>query len=189
MGEVLVYQIQTYQKTENRKSFEGNVQMTKHKRSMSLKDDLQLNDKTTLKTLSKSTRYPSNPDISHVPNKDPEPLFYPLRQNSLILEYAIDSSHIYELQKIVRSKVAETPIRYLVMKKITDSHALIISCSTYFNDDDAVLKWQRDINNGSIWTNEPIYVFDRESRSLRLPAYMRNSLCLQMHNKKSIIMN
>ncbi|CAH8430342.1 unnamed protein product [Schistosoma bovis] len=117
MGEVLVYQIRTYQKTENRKSFEGNVQMTKHKRSMSLKDDLQLNDETTLKTLSKSTRYPSNPDISHVPNKDPEPLFYPLRQNSLILEYAIDSSHIYELQKIVRSKVAETPIRYLVMKK------------------------------------------------------------------------
>ncbi|VDO87318.1 unnamed protein product [Schistosoma margrebowiei] len=118
-------------------------------RSMSLKDYLQLNDETTLKTLSKSTRYPSNPDISHASDKDPEPLFYPLRQNSLILEYAIDSSHIYELQKIVRSKVAETPIRYLVMKKITDSHALIISCSTYFNDDDAVLKWQRDINNVS----------------------------------------
>ncbi|CAH8497255.1 unnamed protein product [Schistosoma rodhaini] len=189
MGEVLVYQIHTYQKTEKKKSLESNIHMTRHKSSTSLKDELQLIGETTRKTLLKSTRCPSNPDVSHIPDKDPEPLFYPLRQNSLILEYAIDSNYVYELQKIVRSKVAETPIRFLVMKKITDSHILIISCSTYFNDDDAVLKWRRDNNNGSIWTNEPIYVFDRESHSLRLPAYMRNSLCLQMHNKKSIIMN
>ncbi|KAH8855938.1 TBC1 domain family member 2B [Schistosoma japonicum] len=156
-------------------------------RSMSLKDELYFDGEATWKSLTKSSRSPSNPDLTHMCIDDSQLLFYPLHHhhhNSTVLDKDVDSTWGYQLQKIVRSKVAETPVRFLVMK-----NALIISCSTYFNDDDAVLKWQQDKKDNLLWTNEPIYVFDRESRSVRLPAYMRNSLCLQMHGKKSIIMN
>ncbi|KAK4473334.1 hypothetical protein MN116_004496 [Schistosoma mekongi] len=195
MGEVLVYQVVNYQETESRKRSDGKIQTTKHKRSMSLKDELYMNNEVNWKSLSKSTRYPSNPDLSHLCNDETQLLFYPLHHNtSSVHDDDVDDDGInsickYKLQKIVRSKVAETPVRFLVMKKNTNDSALIISCSTYFNDDDAVLKWQQDKNDNLLWTNEPIYVFDRESRSVRLPAYMRNSLSLQIHGKKSMIMN
>ncbi|CAH8429070.1 unnamed protein product [Heterobilharzia americana] len=188
MGEVLVYEVKTYEKLEDQVNDDA-VKLARSKRSMSFGDKMQIDTEVTVKTIKQNKRCPSNPDISPTIECSVEPLFYPLRQDSLILNEAIDSSFVYKMNKIVRSKVSETPVRFLVMKKITDINTLIISCSTYFNDDDAVLKWQRDKSNASIWTNEPIYVFDRESRSLRLPAYMRNSLCLQMHGKKSTIMS
>nr|CAH8822277.1 unnamed protein product [Trichobilharzia regenti] len=189
MGEVLVYQVKTYEKLEDQKS-PAEVKLFKSKRSMSFSNEMEVNSDRMGKALTENKRCPSNPDISPSSESNaPEPLFYPLRQDSLILDEVVNLSYVYKMNKIVRSKVSETPVRFLVMKKVRDSNTLIISCSTYFNDDDAVLKWQRDKNDSSVWTNEPIYVFDRESRSLRLPAYMRNSLCLQMHGKKSIVMN
>ncbi|VDP99196.1 unnamed protein product [Trichobilharzia regenti] len=170
MGEVLVYQVKTYEikliafnciyflvftELEDQKS-PAEVKLFKSKRSMSFSNEMEVNSDRMGKALTENKRCPSNPDISPSSESNaPEPLFYPLRQDSLILDEVVNLSYVYKMNKIVRSKVSETPVRFL----------------------------------SSVWTNEPIYVFDRESRSLRLPAYMRNSLCLQMHGKKSIVMN
>ncbi|KAH8855924.1 TBC1 domain family member 2B [Schistosoma japonicum] len=120
MGEVLVYQVMTYQKAESRKSSDGKIHTTKHQRSMSLKDELYFDGEATWKSLTKSSRSPSNPDLTHMCIDDSQLLFYPLhhhQHNSTVLDKDVDSTWGYQLQKIVRSKVAETPVRFLVMKK------------------------------------------------------------------------
>ncbi|KAF6779445.1 hypothetical protein AHF37_01010 [Paragonimus kellicotti] len=74
----------------------------------------------------------------------PNPMFCPLRRHSRLIESKTDQKlPRLQLQPMLRNKVSETPIRLFVTQRCKDGERVIISCATYFNDDDAVLKWHR----------------------------------------------
>ncbi|TGZ64537.1 hypothetical protein CRM22_006329 [Opisthorchis felineus] len=105
-----------------------------------------------------------------------QPMFYPLRRESRNPDAMRLPTARIHLQAVLRNKVSETPIRTFLTHINKLGESIIVSCATYFYDDDAILKWSRCEGERSIWTNNPIFFFDQASQQIQFPAYMMNTL-------------
>ncbi|PAA93776.1 hypothetical protein BOX15_Mlig002084g3 [Macrostomum lignano] len=90
-----------------------------------------------------------------------------------------DQPYDYNLMLTVRNKVSESPIKCLILTKPGyRGDCYIISCSSRFGEDEAVLKWRRENQDQQIWTNEPIFEVNPITKIIQFPTYMavRNRL-------------
>ncbi|KAF8565469.1 hypothetical protein P879_07981 [Paragonimus westermani] len=117
----------------------------------------------------------------------PNPMFCPLRRHSRLIEPKADRKlPRLQLQPMLRNKVSETPIRLFVTQRNKDGERVIISCATYFNDDDAVLKWHRCKTETMMWSNQPILYYDAVSQQVHFPAYMLNTMRMRRDSSRRI---
>ncbi|KAF5398658.1 hypothetical protein PHET_08045 [Paragonimus heterotremus] len=117
----------------------------------------------------------------------PNPTFCPLRRHSRLVEPKTDRKlPRLQLQPMLRNKVSETPIRLFVTQRNKDGERVIISCATYFNDDDAVLKWHRCKTETMMWSNQPILYYDAVSQQVQFPAYMLNTMRMRRDSSRRI---
>ncbi|CAL8083326.1 unnamed protein product [Calicophoron daubneyi] len=113
-------------------------------------------------------------------------VFYPLRHNPKAVENSDAPNSRFQMIPIARNKVSETPIRLFIMQRKAGGETVIVSCATFFNDDDAVLKWHRLQKESLIWTNQPILFYDSESHQVQIPSYMMNTVRMRREGKRRI---
>ncbi|TPP58471.1 hypothetical protein FGIG_03311 [Fasciola gigantica] len=112
--------------------------------------------------------------------------FRSLRDDVRVVEQSTDKSLRFQLFAIARNKVSETAIRILLSHKNHNDDKCIISCATFFDDDDAVLRWQKWTVEPLIWTNQPIFFYDPSSQIVQLPSYMMNTMTIRKEARRRI---